>query len=263
MRQPPKPEADGESSRAADGARFSIRRPWGLVTQREHRTRLFAVGALFVPLVMIGTLLHEGGHIAVAQALGHKTRLFYGWADWDSLPEDLNLAVEGLKWKKAHPDEPFPQQKALERMQKRESSHRLWIRAGGPVQSMSFGTLGLLWLLLLGPRGRTGRRGWAATLLALFWSRQPFNFLFACGLWTFNGESPTTDEALIAVGLGWSPWGLLAFTGMVGLGVCVAVIALQPPERRWHVLVAGPVGCAIGLAVWYGALGPLLLPTPW
>lgn len=237
---------------------LSWRQPWRLLTEREHRWRLLWIFALFIPYAVVGTLAHEAGHYTVARSLGHEATLAYGWVYTDSLPEDREILREAYAWKRSHPGEAFPREAEAKEADER---NELWISAGGPLQNVIFGTLGLIWLVALSGEGRRRWPGWAATFTALFWSRQPF-VLLACALGSLAGVPPMEDSARVAISLGWWPWSLLLSTGVVGFGVCVAVIALQPAERRLHVLVGGPAGCVVGVVLWYAWLGPLLLPVP-
>ncbi len=48
---------------------------------------------------------------------------------------------------------------------------------------------------------------------------------------------------------------------VAGLLVCAYVVArLHPAKDRLLLGVVGPVGAVAGCAIWYGAIGPFLLP---
>ena len=216
-----------------------------LLRRTDDRRLLLKIVLLFMPMAAIGTLLHEGGHIVVAQALGYETTLYYGsmshsdssfarQADWSNGADRDRLAWENLL-----------------------------ITVGGPAQSILTGSLGLLllWHLRRKQRREVGsvseRWIWLATLMALFWGRQAFNGMSAI----FRGSGKLRgDEYKIASYFDWPFWSVLAVTGAASLVVCVLVIRLQPSERRLHMLVGAPIGSLIGFALWYMWLGPQLLP---
>tara|TARA_R110002072_G_scaffold150258_1_gene298547 strand:- start:2316 stop:3083 length:768 start_codon:yes stop_codon:yes gene_type:complete len=241
---------------------FPIREPWRLLTEAVHRRRLVGIFAIFVVFGLLGTPAHELGHYAVAGAFGQSAHLSYGWVIWDGDPADQALLQRGSAWEREHPERAFPEAAPLAAARDRGARQDLWISAGGPLQNALCGSVGLLWLLLLGVEGRRTWRGWLATLTALFWSREPF-VLVVGALGAAGGNPPLQeDELRIALSLGWPTWSVLIPAGLVGFAVCVAVIALQPKKRRWHVLGAGPLGCLVGVVIWYAWLGPLLLPLP-
>ena len=197
---------------------------------------------LFVPMVAIGTLLHEAGHIGVAKALGYETRLRFDSMTYFDPSQSIRDDTE------------------VER--EREGRRELLVSIGGPAQSMLTGTIGLLLLWRLrrrasGPDGNeSSGRLWGATLLALFWTRPVFN-----GLAGFlKAGELRSDEIKIARYLDWPVWSVAAATGVMGLMACLWVVHLQPAEQRIQLLVGGPIGGLIGFAVWFWWLGPLLLP---
>src|SRR5690349_527010 len=104
---------------------------------------------VFLPLPILGTLLHEAGHFGVAWVLGRQPMLHYMSTDWRSDPsrplgpgEDLAIAL------------------------------------GGPCVDIIIGTVGVVWLARLRRNHRgldaISTRAWVAALLAAFWSRPVF-----------------------------------------------------------------------------------------
>lgn len=202
--------------------------------------RLGRVFLLFLPMAALGTLAHEAGHVGVARALGRETRLHHGCMEsWE--PPGAALAPEQLR--------------------RREDL----VTLGGPASTALAGTLGLLWLVHLRRReGRDSPPGplaWCATLLALFWSRQVANPLMGLAAWALRGAWPTSgDEAVLARAWGRSEWLTSGLPGLLGLAVCVAVVLLHPPRERARLVAGGVSGSVAGFGLWYGLLGPWLLP---
>lgn len=199
--------------------------------------RSFPVFLLFLPMAAVGTLLHEAGHLTVAAALGYETELHYGSVTW---------------W------DPGGSEPA---------AHAFYITLAGPLQTILFGTVGLGLLFRRRREAALGARGWAALLLALFWSRQVFNAgkillgYVRGGEWARGGGWPATDEVELAEYLGWPALSLAFGSAALGLAVCSWVVfGLVPRASRRAVLLGGGLGSLAGFAIWYGVLGPRLLP---
>lgn len=193
--------------------------------------RLAAYALLFVPMGALGTMLHELGHWAVAEALGCPATLHYGWTHLECAPLS-------------------------------ESASTL-VTLGGPVQTMVTGTLGLglLWRL----RGQAwGGRHLVALLMALFWSREVFNAA-AYVVFRVGGMVPAErlvqgDELKLGLALGGPPELVLAVTGLVG-ALAVLWVALEVRRsERVPLVVGGGVGSLLGFALWMQIVGPVLLP---
>ena len=195
---------------------------------------LARVFVIFLPMAAIGTVSHEMGHIAAARARGYETVLHYG---------SMNV-VDG--WDMNVRDE-------------------MLMTVGGPASNMLIGTVGLLWLAFLrmtSPRAAPmGVAGWCATVLALFWSRQVFNASGHLMAWvTADVRESISDEPRLARMWEVSELITAGIPCVLGLAVCVAVLVLHSSGQRLTLLLAGPAGCVAGFALWYGVLGPQLLP---
>lgn len=202
--------------------------------------RLGRVFLLFLPMAALGTLAHEAGHVGVARALGRETRLHHGCME---------------SW------EPPGAVHTPEQVRRRDHL----VTLGGPASTVLAGTLGLLWLVHL--RRREGRdsppgpAAWCATLLALFWSRQVANPLMGLAAWALRGAWPASgDEAVLARDWGVPEAMTSGVPGLLGLAACVAVVLLHPPPERARLVAGGVSGSVAGFALWYGLLGPWLLP---
>ena len=186
-------------------------------------------------MAFVGTMVHEAGHLVVAEALGYETWLHYGSAGW---------------WPET--ERPIP------------DGHMIAVSLGGPVTNMFIGTIGLVWLLRLRRRAESdeplGAKGWAAALLSLFWSRQLFNAVRALHLVITSGEWGHSDEVRLAEHFRLPSGSLSLVLGFVALFVCVTVVVQMPRGRTLPWLVGGLLGSLAGFAVWYGYLGPRVLP---
>ncbi len=215
-------------------------------TVRVFLRRCALVGVLFLPMATVGTLSHEAGHWLAARALGCQPILHYASVTYRCASRPLTEV-----W-----------QAAL-------------LTAGGPLQTTITGTLGLAWLFYLrrarpqragltGGAGPLGRAGWAAALLALFWSRELFNALALALGWLIL-QRPSAfllagDEQKLSM-LADLPLGTIsAITGVAGAGVCLAVVGLTPRAWRLPLLCGGVAGSLVGFAAWMFLAGPLLLP---
>ena len=190
---------------------------------------------VFLPMAAIGTVSHELGHVLAARASGVGTVLHYGSTEW--LLPDSGLSTR---------DE-------------------AWMLLGGPASTVALGTAGFVWLLRLRARVPADAplrvRGWIATLLALFWSRQVFNAAVCVVAFAVLGTWPTTDETTLAVLGGLSEWITVWVPCLVGFLVCAAVVVrLHPVGHRLAFAVGGSLGALAGFALWYGPVGPRLLP---
>ncbi len=190
---------------------------------------------MFLPMAFVGTMVHEAGHLVVAEALGYETSLHYGSVAW---------------WPGT--ERPIP------------DSQMIAVSLGGPMTNMLVGTIGLIWLLRLRRRAESteplGARGWMATLLSLFWSRQLFNAASALHLVVTSGEWGNSDEVRLAEHFRLHSGSLSLFTGLVALLVCVTVVIQMPRGKTLPWLAGGMLGSLVGFAVWYGYFGPRVLP---
>ena len=198
--------------------------------------QVFLVSVLiFLPMAFVGTMVHEAGHLLVAEALGYDTCLHYGSVGW--WPETERRIPDG---------------------------HEIAVRLGGPVMNMLIGTIGLVWLLRLRRPAESdeplGAKGWVATLLSLFWSRQLFNAVRALQRVMTSGEWGHSDEVLLAEHLSLPLGSLSLVTGCLALFVCGIVVVQMPRGRTLPWLAGGLLGSLAGFVVWYGYLGPRVLP---
>jgi len=218
----------------------------------------------FILLTILGTLLHEIGHIVPAKMLGYETTLHYGSMSWDSQSLKYSNQVQ-----KEYPEiDKVPQSEIdkLSKLKSKEENDNLWITLGGPIQTIATGLFGILILYL---RRNTlnklpfGILNWLAVFLAFFWSRQVFNFLI--GILNFslgNTDSPFGgDEAKISIMLTLPNGTIGIITAAIGVVVCsLIVFKIVPRQDRVKFLSSGIVGSAIGYITWFQIIGPNILP---
>ncbi|MDF1838755.1 MAG: hypothetical protein P1V35_12865 [Planctomycetota bacterium] len=189
----------------------------------------------FLPMAFVGTMLHEAGHIVVAQALGYSTTLHYGSMAWYCDDWDAAGNVD---------------------------LHSTLISMGGPLTNMGLGVIGLIWLARLAKQGRTEFEGsmMAACVLALFWSRQLFNAALVASAAVMGRVRASSDEVKIANDLGWPAGSILwATAALAALAILRTVAHIQRGQRISFAL-AGASGAVMGYLLWYESLGPMLLP---
>lgn len=230
----------------------------------ERRRMLIVIAAVFLPMAAVGTLCHESGHWLLMRALGGRPVLHYGSCSWgrDSLWKgDMTIVQRRRGYEAGGQRVPADVPPMPERAEEiiRETTLGL---LGGPLVNMTIGTIGLAWLVRLRRRSSAWNlRHWTAMIAALFWSRQLFNLVTAAGGFVINGYARALgDEARIAIFNGLPGYSLLLASGIVGAAVCVVALRLFPAGYRLHLLCAGTLSCVAGYALWYGLLGPLLLP---
>ena len=171
----------------------------------------FATTALvFLPLPLIGTLVHECGHAGVARLLGCRTQIHFGSTDWATADGRL-----------------------------RSSANELPMHLGGPCMDMLVGTAGLIWLASARaklPRDAPlGPVGWVAALLALFWSRPVFVALRLLAAPATRLDFQHLDEVRSASALGLPCWVIAAGTGMIGAAVCLLVVLRWPAASTFNI----------------------------
>ena len=234
----------------------------------------------FVLFTVIGTVSHEYGHILVAKAYGHTTVLHYGSMnyypsgylsdeDYKGLAElhDKYKGKEKRDWTEEDQKEFHERNQALRNKYDREwNKGRLWIRLGGPVQTMLTGILGLAALFYRRPEIREkGLRtfDWLAVFLSLFWLRQVFNLLVSIGSEIISPNETwfSGDEYNLSKDLGiWSGSISLA-TAIIGAVIASIVIFVFVPKKlRLSFIASGVIGSGLGFILWMYLLGPILLP---
>lgn len=198
--------------------------------------KLFAFLALgFVAATIIGTLSHEFGHFAVAEALGYDSSIHYGYTSYDG---DKPVV---------YPD-------------------YIWVTMGGPLQTMLTGTIGLSALLLALKKYRDSEKldfwKWFWIFICLFWLRQTANFATALPA-IMNGRinRSRADELRLDLYFGLPRPTVMTITAAIGCAVLAFVVfRVIPLEQRLTFLLSGLVGGILGYVFWLGFFGKYILP---
>ncbi len=187
--------------------------------------------ALYVPL---GTLLHESGHILLAQLLGYKTQLHYASMDW------YNAALHTVS--NAHDS--------------------FIITLGGNMLLDLISIASLATLLTMTGRIRSWLY-WVQVFLSMLIYRHILLTLIGIAMMV-QGHPPVSfgrDESEIASYLHLP--GLLLGWGLFLVSLASLYLLLfrvVKNEMRRHFFVAMCIGCPVGYGLWMLWLGPLILP---
>ncbi len=186
----------------------------------------------FIVATIVGTLTHECGHWIIAAFQGFDARISYGAMHYIGNPE-------------------------------MSYTQSLWMSAGGPIQTMLTGTIGVLLSLRI-PRNieRLSVLQWTIVFLALFWLRQSANLVVgSASLLISSKNSIRGDEIRLAYGFGLPGWSIALLTGMIGFGVLYYItFRVVPQQQRITFLAAGLIGGILGYIFWLHLLGPLIMP---
>ncbi|AWI25954.1 hypothetical protein [Flavobacterium pallidum] len=234
----------------------------------EIQPKLFLyIFLAFIGCTIIGTLSHEYGHIAVAQSLGYKTTLSYQSMHVDRKAEKAELHRLAYPYlNEIKNKQPYPAKAAVDAKCRQMHRNDLWIRLGGPLQTMLTGTIGFCILWYRRKKSRAALfhiNDWIFVFLAFFWIRQPSNILHSFGYKIITGKGHWIggDEWYISYYLKVPLWTASVITGIIGLLIVAYVIfAVIPKKYRLTFLTAGITGGVAGFLLWMDYLGPYLLP---
>jgi hypothetical protein len=231
----------------------------------------------FIFFTALGTVTHELGHWAVAEYFGYETHVSYGSMAYynDERENDPLFAeyreIQFENFEKIQAKEPFEQEDRwkeliaiLKEKYPYDESEAAWITFGGPAQTLLTGFLGLFILFY-----RKSKRkeffvflDWLGVFLALFVLREVFNFVSALFYTVVYGPNDFPgDEFQLSEYFELNQWVLPAIGMLIGLLISLYVIfRIIPLKYRFTFIIAGLVGGLTGFAIWFEALGPLLLP---
>lgn len=222
----------------------------------------------FILFVPIGTLSHEGGHIAVAKMLDYDTELHYGSMNWDKQEmRDIQIAFYEKYAHEIKNDLPFPEKETYQGYFTKWGSDSFKVTLGGPFQTILTSLLGLFILFI-----RKKRRNingfklidWLAVFLSLFWLRTTFNVTYSGirSLWKGGSIfSGTSDETRIAAYLDMPSWTFSLIFGGMGLAIALYIVfILVPKDKRLTFILAGLIGGISGYLLWLEILGPIIMP---
>lgn len=223
----------------------------------------------FVICTVIGVVSHEFGHAAVTAYHGRDWTVHYDSMSpgkstlVDSLENAYQKNKEKIKSEAASPEkEAFL--KTRERLSKKYKLEGLQMRLGGPLQTMLTGTIGFILLWLIRKKNKFNEaltfKEWCFVLIGFFWSRQPAILLQKI-LYKCIGTNGIGDEERIARYLHLNEWVIITLWGIIGAGILLWITFYAIPiKQRFTFITAGLTGSLLGAAIWFGLLGPTLLP---
>ena len=165
-------------------------------------------------------------------------------------------------------DQPFPGKERYNKINAFYKRAGVWPLAGGPLQTMLTGTIGLILLIFLRRRYFTAERLsfglWLVIFIALFWLRQTANFFVGLSMSLINGSiSRRSDEFGFARYFQLPWWSIWSLTALIGLVVLVVVIfKFVPKAQRLTFMTSGILGGVTGYVFWLVLFGKLIMPWP-
>jgi hypothetical protein len=233
----------------------------------------------FILFTVLGTLTHEGGHIAAAKYYGYETTLHYGSMNYKK-PWQAQFDTMQAIYKRHKLDEDnhikhleSKRQDSLASEIKEHYTRREYIQEstlitiGGPLQTLLTSIIGIV--ILLYRRQSILAHGmqlwdWLAVFLALFSLRFVSNLTLSVlsELWKPNGNYfGGGDEARLASSLD-LPLGTFAIPLFI-IGFITAlwvIFKILPAKHRLTFILSGLTGGILGYLIWLEWLGPIVLP---
>ncbi len=232
----------------------------------------------FILATIVGTLSHEGGHIATAKYYGYKTTLHYGSVHWERPWQKDFDTVQAIYWRHQFEQDKDINHSESERLDSLRAvirTHRLdhneirksnLITIGGPAQTLLTSIIGVF--ILLFRRKSIHSNGmklwdWLAVFLALFSLRFVSNMTLSVFDGLFFGDSSYFggDEAKLARTYD-LPLGTFAIPLFcIGLAISLWVIfTILPHKHRLTFILSGLIGGLAGYFIWLKWFGPILMP---
>ena len=236
-----------------------------LIFQKRLFLYLFAG---FILAVVAGVMSHEFGHWIAARYLGFSGQhLAYNYTNYGT-PDDHwrqrdSLLVQYHKEMTSTAGHPAKDD-YLKLVSARERD-RFLLTAGGPLQTMLAGTLGVILLLVYRRKFAVANElsfpQWLIVFLSLFWLREVFDVVVAIIRKGAGHAWMEGDEFRMARALEWPTWSIFAITSVISLLVLWRVVfRYVPAKQRLTFLVAGFTGGLTGAYLWLVLLGPKLMP---
>ena len=234
-----------------------------------HRRLFLFLSLGFILAVVAGVLSHECGHWFMSRCFGFKDQhIGYNYTDYGN-PDDHWFKRDSIlrhDYREFKNNTDFPAKgQYLKLAGEREHDYFL-ITAGGPLQTMLAGTIGLILLFLYRRKpantDRLSFAQWSMVFLSLFWLREIFDTAVAIirkcegRRWWMKG-----DEFKMARSLEWPTWSIFTTTSIVSLLVLwVVLFRFVPAKQRLTFIIAGFTGGLTGAYLWLVLLGPKLMP---
>ncbi len=221
----------------------------------------------FIFFAIIGTLSHEFGHYLAARYLEYEARIDYrstwitGGAGFDEMVEIATKYDKEIRSGK-----PFPEKLKYEILVANYEKHDVFIVAAGPLQTMLTGTFGFILLLIYTRKQKPelilNFTSWLLVFLSLFWLRQIACMVTEIFFYLLNGEfHDSGDEVKLSLYYALPAETIYMVTSLIGaLIVGYVIFKIIPANYRFTFLLSGIVGGSAGALLWFGWLGPLVLP---
>jgi len=239
--------------------------------------RLFAfLAAGFILATIVGTVSHELGHYLPAKYYGFNAKFSYAMVSYGENPEQDKMAkfYEDHKAQIMSP-EASPEKAKFNDWMKAEQNKYFNTTLGGPLQTMLTGSAAFIILYLRRRKLIIDQSvtfsGWVLVLLSFFWSRQLANLILWVGDYLITGNisnrgdeikmsryilSLQHESAIVSLGL----VGFL--TGIAAAAILTYIVfGIIPKHQRFTFLSAGVFGSMAGAVIWFGWLGPAILPA--
>ena len=253
--------------------------------EKPERILYFEIRVLlgFLIFPVIAVILHEYGHIAVAEYYGYETTLRYKEMSYDypgKKYDPLLKAYDSLKFENEvvfqHSDQVSEEKKQQSKQRFDEvtalikekypyplpNGHLVLI--GGPLMTLLISLLGLSILVM---RKSWQKKDfvfldWLGIFLSLFIIRDVHNYIRAIYLSLFNeARFLTGDEFKLSRYFEMNQWIIPSIMFLFSLSICLTIIIKVVPKRYRHEFVFyGGIGMALGYVLWFFGLGPALLP---
>ncbi|TRW23984.1 hypothetical protein FMM05_12565 [Flavobacterium zepuense] len=222
---------------------------------------------------IIGTQTHEYGHYLVGKYYGYNPKLHYASVSYGDY-NDKQLAKFDSLYKadeiKILAKENSPQKEYFLKYRAQLSGemkgHDFENILAGPLQTMLSGSIGLLilWLNRKKIRAKTALsfKNWVAVFVAFLWSRQLAILLQKIVYTIANIQTKNKgDEVNLAKHLNLNPWSILTVLGVISAIILIWIVFyIIPKQQRFTFIIAGFAGSALGVLIWFGWIGPVLLP---
>jgi hypothetical protein len=233
-----------------------------------HKRLFFCLFIGFILAVVAGVLSHESGHWIAGRYFGFKDQhIGYNYTSpgkpnetW--LRRDSILRAQNADYKSGAD---FGGKQEYQKILSEQDYNYFLITAGGPLQTMIAGTIGLLLLLLYRRKfsntSNLSFTQWVMVFLSLFWLRELFDVVVAIIRKCAGHAWMEGDEFKMANALNWPTWSIFTTTSIVSLLVLwVVVFRFIPAKQRLTFIIAGFTGGLTGAYLWLVLLGPKLMP---
>jgi hypothetical protein len=220
----------------------------------------------FIAATIIATIVHEYGHFFTAKYLGYDARVSYGYTTWrnttyqdffDSLTRDERIKIRTNEY--------FSRKEDYEALMVRIKDEAFLITLGGPLLTMLIGSLGIV-LAFINKKIFTGGalsfKQWLVIFTALFWLREPSNYLLDVLVTIQRGSFPLrNDEVILSRYLELDTWFISFLLAVIGfILVLITYRKFIPDSDKTTFLTAGLLGGLGGYLLWLFLFGPIIMP---